>query len=156
MAVTGRRPVNRAAGPKDTSAQTGWVAFGGVMMVLLGISGSLQGFVCLFDPGYFLVSPAGLVVDVGYRAWGSTHLVLGLSIFAAGLAVLEGGTAIRAVAVVLAVLNALVNIAFMAAYPVWSTIMVTLDVVVIYALCVHGRALRVEQTADHGYEVSAD
>src|SRR3954447_21638308 len=103
MAVTGRRPVNRAASPKDTSAQAGWVAFVGVIMVLLGISGSLQGFVCLFDQGYFLVSPAGLVVDVDYSLWGWTHLVLGLSLFACGLGVLEGGTAVRAVAVVLAV-----------------------------------------------------
>jgi hypothetical protein len=154
MTGTGRRPLNGRAGLKETSAETGWLAFAGVIMVLLGVSGSLQGFMCLFDQGYFLVSPAGLVVDVDYAAWGWTHLVLGLSIFAGGLGVLEGGTAVRPVAVVLAVLNALVNIAFMAAYPVWSTIMIALDVVVIYALCVHGRALPMEQTADDGYEVT--
>src|SRR4051794_38397195 len=98
MTGTGRRPLNGRAGLKETSAETGWLAFAGVIMVLLGVSGSLQGFMCLFDQGYFLVSPAGLVVDVDYAAWGWTHLVLGLSIFAGGLGVLEGGTAVRRVA----------------------------------------------------------
>ena len=48
----------------------------------------------------------------------------------------------RAVGVVVAVLSALLNLGFLAAYPVWALIMITLDVVVIMALTVHGSDIR--------------
>ncbi|HEX9354839.1 MAG TPA: hypothetical protein VF933_13615 [Streptosporangiaceae bacterium] len=38
-----------------------------------------------------------------------------------------------------AVISAIVNLAFIAAYPVWGLIVIALDVLVIYALAVHGR-----------------
>jgi hypothetical protein len=44
--------------------------------------------------------------------------------------------------VVVAVLSAILNLASLAAYPVWSTIVITLDVIVIYAIVVHGRELK--------------
>ena len=34
------------------------------------------------------------------------------------------------------------NLAFISAYPIWSTILITLDVIVIYAIIVHGRELK--------------
>jgi hypothetical protein len=45
----------------------------------------------------------------------------------------------RVLGIVIAVVSALVNIAFLSAYPLWSTIIIALDVLVIYALAVHGR-----------------
>jgi hypothetical protein len=44
--------------------------------------------------------------------------------------------------VILAVVSALVNAAFLAASPVWSTIMIALDILVIWALTFHGREVR--------------
>jgi hypothetical protein len=46
------------------------------------------------------------------------------------------------VAVVLAGLSAVMNLVFVEAYPIWSIIAITLDVLVIYAVTVHGRELR--------------
>jgi hypothetical protein len=48
----------------------------------------------------------------------------------------------RAVGILLAALSALANLVFIEAYPVWSIIIITVDVLVIYALTVHGRELR--------------
>ena len=45
--------------------------------------------------------------------------------------------------VIVAVLSILVNIAFLAAYPIWSTIMIAVDILVIWALTVHGHEMRV-------------
>jgi hypothetical protein len=36
------------------------------------------------------------------------------------------------------VISALANLAFMSAYPIWATIVIAADVLVIYALAVHG------------------
>jgi len=38
--------------------------------------------------------------------------------------------------------SALVNLAFIAAYPLWSIMVITLDVLVIYALAAHGREMQ--------------
>jgi hypothetical protein len=35
--------------------------------------------------------------------------------------------------------SALVNVAFLAAYPLWSAIMIAVDILVIYAVTAHGR-----------------
>jgi hypothetical protein len=40
------------------------------------------------------------------------------------------------------VVSAIAELAFIAAYPIWSTIVIALDVIVIYALAVHGKEAR--------------
>jgi hypothetical protein len=121
---------------------TGWVVFASIMMILLGLFQSVQGLVGIFDPGYYHVTASGLIVSVDYTAWGWAHLLLGVLIVICGLGVLAGNLAARIVAVVLAGLSALMNLVFIEAYPIWSIIAITLDVLVIYAVTVHGRELR--------------
>jgi hypothetical protein len=87
-------------------------------------------------------APSGLVLAVDYTTWGWVHLVLGVLAVATGPGLLYGRTIARVAAVVLAVLSAIVNLAFVAAYPVWSILVIALDVVVIYAIVVHGRELQ--------------
>jgi hypothetical protein len=82
------------------------------------------------------------VVHVNYNTWGWTHLIIGAIAVLAGLGLLAGNLAARVVGVVIALLSALVNLAFISAYPVWSTIVIALDVIVIYAIIVHGRELK--------------
>jgi hypothetical protein len=61
---------------------------------------------------------------------------------AAGAGLLAGNTAARILAVALAGLSAILNLAFIEATPVWSVIVIAIDVLVIYAVTVHGRELR--------------
>jgi hypothetical protein len=129
-----------AAGPEPT-AWVGWVAFACSMMVLLGIFQVIQGFVAIFDDGFYHVTESGLVVNVDYTAWGWTHLLLGLLIVAAGVGLLSGNVVARTVAVILAGISAVLNLAFIEANPVWSIIVITVDILVIYAVTVHGREM---------------
>ena len=55
---------------------------------------------------------------------------------------LAGNLAARTVAVLLAGLSAIANMLFIQAYPIWSIIVITVDVLVIYALTVHGREMK--------------
>ena len=41
----------------------------------------------------------------------------------------------------MALVSAIVNFAFIAAFPFWAITMITLDVLVIYAIAAHGREL---------------
>jgi hypothetical protein len=131
-----------AAAYREPSAWAGWATFAGIMLILLGCFQAIEGFVAIFDDGYYHVTEGGLLVNVDYTAWGWTHLLLGVLLVVSGAGVLVGNVAARAVGVLLAGLSALVNLAFIEAYPIWSVIVITVDVLVIYALTVHGGELR--------------
>ena len=96
----------------------------------------------LLAVGYYLVSSSGLVLSVDYTVWGWTHLILGILAAVSGLGLLAGSTAARVAGIVLAVISAILNLVFIAAYPIWSVIVITVDVIVIYAIVVHGRELK--------------
>jgi len=121
------------------TAWFGWVVFAGIMMIMIGSFHALAGLVALFEDDYYVTTSSGLVVNVDYTAWGWAHLILGALIALAGIALFAGQMWARVVAVIIAGLSAIVNMVFIAAYPLWSIVMITLDVVVIYAVVVHGR-----------------
>jgi len=126
----------------DPTGWTGWIVFASFMMILVGSFQTVQGLVALFDDGFYVVRESGLVIDVNYNVWGTVHLLLGVLLLLSGAGVLTGNMAARTIGVILAGLSALVNMAFIGAYPVWSLLIITVDVLVIYALIVHGRELR--------------
>lgn len=131
-------------GQPAATGWSGWVVFGGVMLMLMGGFHAIEGLVALFDKGYYAVTSNGLVVHVNYTTWGWVHLLLGAVAVITGLGLLVGNLAARIVGVVLALVSALVSMAFIAAYPVWSTIVIAVDVIVIYAIMVHGGELKSE------------
>src|SRR3954467_7222604 len=102
----------------------GWVAFASIMMMLLGVFQAIQGLVGIFDDGYYLVRPNGLVVNVDYTVWGWTHLIIGLVAIATGIGLLAGNMVARGVAVIIVIISATLNVLFIAAYPLWSTIVI--------------------------------
>jgi hypothetical protein len=132
----------RAMETREPSAWVGWILFAGTMLILLGTFQFIDGLVALFNSNYYLVTSNKLVVHANYTAWGWTLLVFGALSVAAGFGVMAGRTWARIYGIAVAFLSALVNLAFTAAYPVWSIIMVGLDIVVIWALAVHGREMR--------------
>jgi hypothetical protein len=138
------RQASRAAEPteQEPTLWVGWIVFGSMMMLMLGAFHMFQGFVALFQDEYYLVGKNGLTVSVDYTAWGWAHLILGAVVLATGVAVLYGQTWARVTGVAIAMASALVNIAFLAAYPIWSMMMITLDVLVIWALTVHGGEMK--------------
>ena len=137
------------AGPPAEAEQTGWmgwILFAATMMLMVGIFHAIQGLVALFEDEYFLVGKNGLTVHVDYTTWGWVHLVLGIVVAAAGAGLLVGQMWARIVGVLVALVSSVVNIAFLAAYPIWSLIMITVDVLVIWAITVHGREMTANRT----------
>lgn len=128
--------------PTPTARVTGWVGwvmFASAIMIMVGAFQIIAGFTALLYRGFYLVSDTGLLVHVNYTAWGAVHLALGLVAVIAGMALLAGRMWARVVGITMAVISAIVNLAFIPAYPVWSVIIIALDVVVIYAIAAHGR-----------------
>jgi len=140
------RPPTHASGQGVQSTEmtgwVGWVGFAGVMMLMLGVFHAIEGLVALFQDDYFMVARSGLTIHVDYTVWGWVHLLGGILVAAAGLAVFAGKVWARSLGVVIALVSAVVNLGFLAAYPIWSTIMIAVDILVIWALTVHGGEMR--------------
>jgi hypothetical protein len=123
---------NRAAAP-PSGAWAGWIAFAGIMLMLIGFFGMLQGITALTDDGYFVVKGGDLLV-FDFTTWGWILLIWGALLILAGIGLFRGQTWARWFGVVLVFVNAIAQIAFLSAYPIWSTIVIALDVFVLYAL----------------------
>jgi hypothetical protein len=126
----------------EPTGWVGWVLFAGIMLFMVGAFQIIAGLVALFNDKYYLVTSSKLVLQMDYTAWGWAHLILGAVAILAGLGCIAGKTWARVVGIGFAFVSALANIGFLGAYPVWSVIMITVDVLAIYALAVHGREVR--------------
>ncbi len=131
--------------PPETTAWVGWVVFAATIMAMVGAFQAIAGLVALFDDGYYLVNKNGLVVNVDYTTWGWVHLGLGALAVAAAIGLLAGQMWARIVGIGMALVSAIVNLAFIAAYPLWSITVIALDVVVVYAIAMHGKELKTEK-----------
>jgi hypothetical protein len=118
-----------------------WAYFGAAVMAFMGASWAFLGLVALVDDSYFVVrtDTNRLLALETYTAWGWAHLIGGLVAVVAGIGVLSGGRRwARRLAVVVAFVSAVVNLGFLNAAPIWATFLIAVDVVIIYALTVHG------------------
>jgi hypothetical protein len=129
--------------PEPTpSGWVGWAYFASFLMMTLGVFQAIAGLAAIFKDNYYVVTQSQLLV-FNYTTWGWINLILGIVVFMAGLELLRGATWAKIVACFLAVLSLAANMGFLNAYPVWSIIMMVIDVLIIYSLTVHGRELDV-------------
>ncbi|MEU5877062.1 hypothetical protein [Spirillospora sp. NPDC047279] len=112
---------------------SGWLAYAGMLGIVVGIFNVIEGFVALVKKDYFL-TPGGELLVFDYNTWGWFWLIAGLLQIGVGLAVLAGQTWARVAGVVLAGLALIGQFAFLDAHPVWATINIAMLVLVIYGL----------------------
>ncbi len=130
-----------AAMSTDASGWVGWTLFAAVIMILVGAFHVIQGLVALFKDDYYAVGASGLVLNVSYTAWGWIHIVGGVIVVAAGVALFSGKMWARVLGTAMACVSAIVNVGFLAAYPLWSALVIFMDIAIIMALTVHGSAM---------------
>jgi hypothetical protein len=120
----------------------GWISFAAILLILLGFFQAIEGLVALFNSDFYLVAPSGLVVDVDFTTWGWVLLITGLLAFGTGFGLLAGNIVARVLGIAFAALSAVVHLVFIAAFPLWAAVVITIDVIVIYAIAVHGHEVR--------------
>ena len=116
----------------------GMIGFATIMLLLLGGFHICGGFVALFEDEVYAVPSEDLAVSIDYTVWGLLHMALGVVMIWAAYALFWGRTWGRIVAVVVALVGAIGNVAFLSANPAWYSMMIVLDILVIYAVMVHG------------------
>lgn len=125
-----------------TTAWVGWIWFAAVLMMASGVLNFMTGLVAVIgdDNAYIDTGVNLLVFDV--EGWGWAHLIFGIVIFLIGVFLTLGQTWARLLAVILVTLNLISQFIWLPAYPVWSIIVIAIDVVVLWALIVHGDEVR--------------
>jgi hypothetical protein len=112
---------------------SGWYAFGGALLVVLGSLNMLQGLIALLKDDYFAVTKGGLLF-ADYSAWGTLFLIIGIIELLVGLGIFALKTWARATGVLLLMLNTIVQFAFIAAFPIWTLAAIIINITAICAL----------------------
>jgi hypothetical protein len=111
----------------------GFVIFAGVLLIVNGMINVFEGLVALFDDERLVITPENLIV-VDVTGWGWVLLISGALLLAVGCGLLAAQTWARITAIVVVGLHTVVQIVSISAYPVWTLLMIAIDVVVLYAL----------------------
>lgn len=118
----------------------GLTVFASVILAVVGVFQGLLGLSAIFNDEILLATP-NYLFSIDLSAWGWLHLGLGALLGFAAWALWSGAVWARTVGVIAAGLNAVANFAWLPHTPVWSTLIIALDVLVIWALTAHGRDL---------------
>jgi hypothetical protein len=125
----------------EPSGWVGWVFFAGFMLALNGVLQAIAGLTALLKDDYYLVTERA-ILSVNYTAWGWIHLIMGIVVLCAGVALFKGSMWARVVGVIAATLSFIAQFAFVSAYPIWSITAMVISILVIYALTVHGAEVK--------------
>lgn len=112
----------------------GWRAFAGVMILLVGVFNFIDGMVAVASSSYL----SHHLVFGSFNSWGWAILILGAFQFLVGLAILAGQTWAAFVGILFALVDAIGQLLFLPSYPVWSIVIIAIDVIVIYGLAMYG------------------
>ena len=144
--VPSSRPAHQSTDHPPVTAWLGWVLFIAIILLSAGLINVAQGLIALFDSGSFAAARSDLLIDVNFAAWGWALLILGTTLVLAGAGIALGYGWARAVGVVAAAVNTMVNIGFVGAYPAWAILAVSFNILAIYALMVHGTEAKAMRT----------
>jgi hypothetical protein len=128
-----------ASAQQPVAARSDLTAFAGIMLVVAGFYHVLTGIAGVFRDQIYVQTP-DYIYKLDLTGWGWTHLLLGVLVLGTGIAVLQGAAWGRVVGLALVVLSLLANFLFLPHYPVWSILIIALDVAILCALATAPRA----------------
>ncbi|GGV86559.1 hypothetical protein GCM10015535_34900 [Streptomyces gelaticus] len=136
MASTANGPsVAPSAAPSANHPfRIGWTAFAAVLMIFGGAMAIFEGIAAITKSSVFIAT-RDYVFRFNLTGWGWIHLILGIVIVLSGCALLTGAAWARVVGIVLAGLGALANFLWLPYYPLWSVVLIAINVFIIWALC---------------------
>ena len=126
--------------PETSGWAAGWITFAGIAMIMIGVFHAIAGLSEIFDSDSFVLTQE-YVLRFNASTWGWIHLIGGIVVLLAGFAVFRGATWARMVGILVAMISAIGNFAWLLYVPLWSILMIFIDISIIWALTTHGRDL---------------
>jgi hypothetical protein len=111
----------------------GVTGFAGVMLMTVGVFQILEGIAAIADDKVY-VTGIKYAYQFDVTAWGWIHLIVGIIALATGFGLLVGQTWARLTGILIAVIGAVANFAFLPYYPFWSVAIIAFNIFVIWAI----------------------
>jgi hypothetical protein len=124
-------------GYDDADRGYGWVAFAGVLLLIVGTINFIEGIAAIGNAHFFVHNTHYIAGSL--KTWGWVVLCIGVIQLLVGLGVFVKNQLARWVGVFFLGLNMIVQLMMMPAYPFWSLAIFTLDVLAIYGLIAYGQ-----------------
>ena len=121
-----------------SDAAVGWTIFASIQLIMIGVFQAISGLVAIVNDTFYVVGEVW-IFQFDISTWGWIHLLIGLVLALAGFFLFRGAMWARVVGIIVAAIAAIANFAWLPWYPLWSVIIITVSVFVIWALSVHGR-----------------
>lgn len=112
---------------------TGWTVFAGVLLLIVGSLDALYGLAAILNNEVVIVGGQGVII-ADITTWGWIHFILGSLVAITGLGLFAGVNWARIAAVFFVAVNAVAQIVWFPAAPLWAFLMIILDVTIIYQL----------------------
>ena len=129
----------RTPAAADDDRGYGWVAFAGVMLLVLGTLNTIEGIAAIDNANFFTHNTHYMFASL--NTWGWVVLILGVSQLLIGFGVFAKNQFARWTGVLVLSANAVAQLLMIPAYPFWSLSIFTLDILAMYGLIVYGQRL---------------
>jgi hypothetical protein len=123
----------------DDERGYGWVAFAGVLLLVLGTLNFIEGLAAIGNAHFFVANTHYIAGSL--NTWGWVVLCIGVIEWAVGIGVFAKNQFARWAGVVILGINAIVQLLMMPAYPFWSLCIFALDILAIYGLIAYGKRI---------------
>ncbi|MFF3502296.1 hypothetical protein [Streptomyces sp. NPDC003247] len=122
------------------AGEAGWAAggvvFAGVLMLVNGLLAVFQGIAAIAEDDVY-TRIGDYVYKINLTGWGWILLIVGVVAAVTGWGLLKGAAWARAAGIALAALSLVLQFLFLPYAPLWSIILIAIDVFVIWALAVY-------------------
>jgi len=119
----------------------GWKGFVGIVLMIIGAVNIIEGLVGITRTNQLerAINVNTLPATSDVKTWGWIIFIWGIIVLLAGFAILGGATWARVVAIFVASVNLLINVAFFGSdsRPLWGFVLVFLNIFIIYGVAVH-------------------
>jgi hypothetical protein len=121
-----------------SSTWSGWIAFAGWLLIIIGTLDFFQGLIAVIRDKYYVLTPDQIIV-FDLTTWGWITLIWGIVLGLAGLGLLSGAGWARWFAIIAGSLNFIIQLGFVGSsrYTLWALTALALNIVVLYGLIVH-------------------
>lgn len=113
----------------------GWIVFAAVMLLVIGVLDFFEGLIAIIRSNYYVIHGNQLIV-FDTTTWGWLTLIWGILLVLAGFGLWSGAGWARWFTIVVVSLNILGQLSWLgaSAYPLWALVIITLNIIVLYAL----------------------
>ena len=119
----------------------GWITFAAIMLGLVGTFNVLEGILAIANSRVYTANQTFVFSDL--NTWGWIVLFLGVFQLIAAFSLFGGSEMARWFGVFVAGVNAIGQLYYVPAFPIWSLLMFSVDVLIIYGLVAYaGHKLR--------------